>query len=283
MEKRKVVVAVIVSGIIGMIVAMAIRPTLGWVVFGMIFGMSLAYLLYDFREVWQKIPLAWEKMSVQIPRWWIRTDAKIRVQRPSIFFKLSCIITPLFAIVPLWIIGPHLWLEEMDDLSVLAFVVSIEFFIIFLLLGWTFSSFLLILPWIGVTRVESRFWFPFAFPDEEKSKAEKLKKLKREGLTRISPTIPLLILWTLEGIAFILIMGCHIIFSACFECSTFCLKFAWILIQLIRSRGRVASAFYCRLGIFVSCLIWGRIAESSTEVVLAILMGGIISGEPLAL
>lgn len=95
MKSRNVILAVLIGGIVGTAMAMMLRPRVGWILMGMLSGMSLAYLVYDLREVFAKVPVAWKKTKRQVPLWLTEADLKVRNWKPSAFFKLDFLVISL--------------------------------------------------------------------------------------------------------------------------------------------------------------------------------------------
>lgn len=127
-----------------------------------------------------------------------------------------------------------------------------------------------------MTYVEKEYWYPFLTGEGEYEDREKLEKIEGKGLTKFSPTVPLLLYWLRKGICFSLTRLLKWTFSGISYIVRRFLSFAWVLIKMIHSRGRVMSAFYAGIGILISCLAFGRVAENTFQIIIVIVSGGVI-------
>ena len=234
-DVKKLAVSVFVCGIFGMAIALVIRPTLGWVLAGMLSGSALAYFCYDLRDIATKIPIAWELTCRKIgpPARTFITWAK----EPHPFLILWIVPSVSFAILFTRVRADSL-VEEIAQSCVV---------------GLAFGAVLLLLCSFGIGKeAEKRkvCWKSEFFFTEKRAHGETL------NWTSIPPTYK-----NIYGLLFSAVR--RSIRPTAIKIGKF-LLYGWIvcgvlflrnLFILIHSRGRVASASYCALGILVSCLI----------------------------
>src|SRR4030043_2282424 len=284
METRKRAVACLIGGIFGMLVALAVKPIFSWlwVTTGMTAGAILAYFCYDLRQVFEKASLAWKKTFGYISDWCLKTDQEVRNWKTGAFFKF-CFATSIFPTIVL----SYLFIcsrppEDIGDIS----AVNTENFIysfaiscfLWLMAGIVPALLFLLLAWLGITFVEKKFWFPFFITEGPITTEEKIAALEKKGFAKTTPTVARLFRWSIEGIAFIIIAIFYFGIPFFLRIVVSLIRFVCILIRLIHSEGRIASALYSALAILISCLFWGRNDETTTESAFDVFSAGVIVG-----
>lgn len=235
MEAKKRAVACLIGGIVGMIVALFLKPALGWVLAGMASGASLAYLAYDLRQFIEMAPKAWRA-----------------TKKPCLELLSAKEFHPLiFNGVILGGLSAHnLWQAAHPEMPLGAKVLlAILFFWVMGLIGFFCSG---------------------IFCDHGARK--KLISIKDTfGSSRNEP-IPA----TYKNVYWLMGIGAAdipiLLLRACLLIPSFLIN----LMRLIHCHGRVASAIYCAAGIFISCLLWGRVAQTPAECIFATFAGGAI-------
>ena len=255
MNVKKVTLAIIIGGIIGTMVAFTIRQTPGWVLIGMLSGMSLAYLVCDLREIQEKIPLAWEEAKVKTASYGKSTASWLKKSHPfllmlSVYFFFWCSMMVFI-----------FYIAEYQNIIPDAILLSLLAGIVFGLLSLAASMDIIT---VGIKKKKM-----FLDPSNWTRCSERLD-YKEKGYKKVSATYGNVygIFWA--GITEL--VGRMVRFTLSKRLPIFLFR----LLKMIHSKDRVASAFYAGVGIFISCLLFGRTAESWSEMIFAYLSGGII-------
>ncbi|KPJ55289.1 hypothetical protein AMJ47_00205 [Parcubacteria bacterium DG_72] len=266
MEAKKRAVACLIGGIFGMLVAFAVKQAFEWlwIAAGMIAGASLAYLCYDLSQVFEKAPIAWKITKKESSE---GINAAIKwFKKPHPFFY-----SYLIALFPSYILArtiPPVNVDYFEKIFVpLLFTMAISILppgLLVVLIEDIFKRkkfFLSSLKVIISTNLimEGEFQeVPFTYKNFFALAGKELG-WKLLIILKTIPKIGKIILW-LVFYEFWVLLG----------------KFVCMLIKLIHSKGRVASAFYSALAIFISCLLWGRTAQTPTEYAFAVISAGVI-------
>jgi hypothetical protein len=266
MEAKKRTVACLVGGIFGMIVALLVKQAFEWlwVTAGMMAGASVAYLCYDFSQIIEKIPLAWQIVIEGSSEAVSRTIYWIKKPHPLL-------IVYLITILPSYYLLKAILKQTEDREEILCFNVLLPIFISFLAMT---LSFVLVGEACARKKIVFTYFNPY-FPEDH---------IRMKKFRGIPFSYKKFFLLAGEELFWILRIGLKttpkivkiILCIVFYEIWVLLGRFVWTLVKMIHSHGRVASALYSALGIFISCMFFARNATTTAEYVFAAIAGGVI-------
>lgn len=271
-EAHKSVLTCAIGTVFGLIVMLIVAPELLW--FGMLASFAGGYVIYEFKQVLQAIPVAWEAaggIGVEFAE-------EIRIffyqKHPFLYPALVLAVWPTIMTFS-GINWTEVWNSNRQLYTSIVLVpgyyTMYTFWLMFGLVG---------LAYIGAKYGEKCFWYPFFKSSHPRTDKMRIEQNEAEGLSQALATYNNVARWIAKGILLCL-------YGIARKLPVALLKLGWQglgllrrflvhLFKLIHSQERVACGTYCAIGVAVSH-IW--LTPLGNPVIL--LIGGALIGAAL--
>ena len=285
METKKIVVACFVGGALCCAVALMFAPVYWW--FGLIAGFAGGYISYEFREVFQAVPVALRAARKSGASVWEDTitglenaidRARVWISKPHPFFYPAVIIA-----APLYLWGaPYIFdFEHILQLDVFRFIMAFVMVIFgFVAATLVVIALFAIIAFIGARVGERCYWWPFLMYEDDTTIKEDVLRLEGKGLQRKPATYSNVLRWTAKGfgltvIFFIWTLWKHLVIGIW---ATLCFigRFACHLFKLVHSKKRLLCAIDGTLGGAMSYVWFTSTPMSFAGQIALITFGGLL-------
>jgi len=265
MELRKRSIACFIGGCPGTAIALIFAPLFWWL--GLLAGSIVAYLLYDLKEMWQKIPEAfydlkeaWQKFPQARHKFLVILEANRRGLIKTCWLLIGYLL--------MFLTGTLLTGFLLND-KVAGLLVTIAWFGPCLFGGFFFYK-------IGRCAWDSKFDPELAsacLKDWEWGPEISEDYSFKDFASFAMKTVPLTLLGVIVFPFLILILFCGILCSILWGC----LKGAWRLFILIHSKERILCAIDCAMGIICAYFFLAPFAPTLAAKLMVVVSGGIIA------